>query len=52
MLSYYETVAGDWRYISTFLDLVEKVSPEDIMRAADTYLTQENRTVATLMKDK
>ena len=52
MLSYYEIVAGDWRYISTFLDLVEKVTPEDIMAAADTYLTRQNRTVATLVKDK
>ncbi len=52
MLSYYETVAGDWRYISTFLDLVEKVTPQDIMRTVGTYLTRQNRTVATLVTDK
>jgi len=43
MLSYYETVAGDWRYITTFLDLLEKVAPEDVMSAAGKYLTRQNR---------
>ena len=52
MLSYYETVAGNWRYINTFLDLLEKVSPEDVMATAQKYLTRHNRTVATLVKDE
>lgn len=52
MLSYYETVAGDWRYITTFLDLLERVAPEDIMSTAAQYLTRRNRTVATLMRDE
>ncbi len=52
MLSYYETVAGDWRYIMTFLDLLEKITPEDIMRTAQQYLARDNRTVATLVKDE
>ncbi|MBN2397633.1 MAG: insulinase family protein [Deltaproteobacteria bacterium] len=52
MLSYYETVAGDWRYISQFLDLLEKVTPQDVMGAAQKYLTRDNRTVATLVKDE
>ncbi len=52
MLSYYEIVVGDWRYITTFLDLLEKVTSEDVMSAAGKYLTRQNRTVATLVKDK
>jgi len=51
MLSYYETVAGDWRYLTTFLDLLEKVTPEDVMATAERYLTRHNRTVATLVRD-
>ena len=49
MLSYYETVAGDWRYITTFLDFLEKVTPEDVMATAKKYLTRRNRTVAKLV---
>ena len=52
MLSYYETVAGDWRYITTFLDLLEKVTPEDIMTIAKKYLNRHNRTVAELVKEE
>ncbi|MDD5723590.1 MAG: pitrilysin family protein [Syntrophales bacterium] len=52
MLSYYQTVAGDWRYLVTFLSLLEKVTPEDVMTTAGKYLTRDNRTVATLVKDK
>lgn len=52
MLSYYETVAGNWRYILTFLDLLEKVTPEDIMTAARQYLVRQNRTVATLVENE
>jgi len=52
MLSYYETVAGSWRYIMTFLDLLEKVTPEDIMVTARQYLVRQNRTVATLVKNE
>lgn len=52
MLSYYETVAGDWRYITTFLDLLERVTPEDVMSTTKRYLTRRNRTVATLVRDE
>ena len=49
-LSYFETVAGSWRYILKAREDIGKVSPEDIMRVAKTYFTKENRTVATLIK--
>jgi predicted Zn-dependent peptidase len=52
MLSYYESVAEDWRYITTFLDLLEKVTPEDVMAIAGKYLTRHNRTVATLVRNE
>ncbi len=52
MLSYYETVTGDWRYINNFMDMLQKVTPEDIMAAAEKYLSRDNRTVATLVGEK
>jgi len=50
MLSYYEAVAGDWQYITKFPDLLERVTPGDIMVAAEQYLEPRNRTVAELVR--
>ncbi len=49
MLSYYETVGGDWRYLTKFLELLEKVTPKDIMMVTKKYFDQRNRTVAELV---
>ena len=49
-LSYYQTVAGDWRYIEEHLQIIEKVTPEDIMEVAKKYLIKRNRTVAKIVK--
>ena len=49
-LSYYEILAGDYRYLINHINVIEKITPEDIMRVAKKYLTKENRTVATLVK--
>lgn len=51
MLSYYQTVTGDWRYIENQLEIIEQVTSEDIMKVTAKYLTQKNRTVALLMKE-
>lgn len=51
MLSYFETLTGDYRYITKYLDRIEKVSPEEVRNVAATYLTSKNRTVALLQKD-
>ncbi len=50
MLSYYETLLGDYHYITTYTDVIDKMTPDDIMLAARTYLVRENRTVATLVR--
>ncbi|MEA2014881.1 MAG: pitrilysin family protein, partial [Thermodesulfobacteriota bacterium] len=52
MLSYYGAVAGNWQYLTTFPDLLELVTPEDIMRVAGKYLKAGNRTVAELVRKK
>jgi len=43
-LGYYETV-GSYRYLDTYLDLIAKVTPEDIQRVARGYLLDDSRTV-------
>jgi predicted Zn-dependent peptidase len=50
MLSYYETLLGDFRYLVDYTNTIDRVTSEDILQAARTYLTKENRTVATLVK--
>jgi predicted Zn-dependent peptidase len=49
-LSYYEIIAGDYRYMTRYIEMIEKVTPGDILAAAKKYLTEENRTVAVLRK--
>lgn len=48
MLSYFETVAGDYRYIINNMEIIDKITPEDILRTARKYFTGENKTVAVL----
>ena len=49
-ISYFEILIGDYRYITNHLKIIEKVTPEDIVRVAKKYLVSENRTVANLVK--
>jgi predicted Zn-dependent peptidase len=48
-LAYYETIAGDWRYLTTHLEQLDKVTPADIQAVAGKYLRPENRTVAVIV---
>ncbi|MCL5807364.1 MAG: insulinase family protein [Deltaproteobacteria bacterium] len=47
MLSYYEALLGDYRYLIDYPAAIDKITPNDIQQTARTYLTRENRTVAT-----
>ncbi len=49
-LSFYQTVAGDWRYIVNARDRIGAVTPADVQRVAAQYLTKSNRTVGVLVK--
>jgi predicted Zn-dependent peptidase len=51
-LAYNQTVANDWRYMEKHLETIEKITPQDIMRVARQYLSEENRTVAELVRKK
>jgi predicted Zn-dependent peptidase len=48
-LAYYATIAGDWRYLTTHLEQLDKVTPADIQAVAAKYLRPENRTVAVIV---
>ncbi|MEZ4485804.1 MAG: pitrilysin family protein [Syntrophotaleaceae bacterium] len=48
MLTFHQTVSGDWRYLIDYEQQIASVTAEDLMRVAATYLVPGNRTVATL----
>jgi predicted Zn-dependent peptidase len=48
VLAAYESSWGDWREMFSELDRINAITPEDIQRVAQTYLTVQNRTVAFL----
>lgn len=50
ILAYYEVLLGDYKYFSDYLDHIDKVTAEDIRKAANTYLKNNNRTTAFLNK--
>ncbi len=51
MLSYCETILGDWRYIVNYGKNIENITPEDLRDTANRYLTPDNRTIAIMKKD-
>jgi len=52
MLSYYDALLGDYRYIAEYTATIDRITPDDIMQAAKIWLTPENRTVATLTRKR
>lgn len=48
MLTYFQVVAGDWRYLVDYDDQIASVSAEEIMGLARKTFRTANRTVATL----
>lgn len=45
-----QLLTGDWKNLYRYLDEVQAVTPQDLQKAAATYLTTANRTVAELVK--
>lgn len=45
-LAEWQTITGNWKNLFTYLDKLDKVTPEDIQRIAKTTFTAGNRTVA------
>jgi predicted Zn-dependent peptidase len=48
-LLYYEGL-GDWRYINTYADEVERATADDLQRVAKKHLTPENRSVGVFLR--
>ena len=44
-----EVLYGDWKSMFTQAERFEKLTPEDVRKAAQTYLTTDNMTVGTLV---
>jgi predicted Zn-dependent peptidase len=51
-LSYFKAVTGSWRYLLDNRERIAHVTSEDVSRVARQYFTENNRTVATLVKKK
>ena len=48
VLSYYQTVFGDWRYFTNYHKAVSNITIEDISEAYKKYCVRENRSVGIL----
>jgi predicted Zn-dependent peptidase len=51
-LAYNQAVHGDWRYLTKYIEMVRSTTSDDIKQAAQKYLVDDNRTVATLERGK
>jgi predicted Zn-dependent peptidase len=49
LLAEYEAKTGNWRNLFAQLDLLAKVTPQDIQRVAKATFTPENRTVGKIL---
>ncbi|MCP4404180.1 MAG: insulinase family protein, partial [bacterium] len=49
-LVFAQGVMGDWRVIEEQLERIKTIAAEDVMRVANEYFTEQNRTVAWLVK--
>ena len=52
MLTFYQSVSGDWRYVVTYDKNVAEITGDDIRRTAERYLKPTNRTVITLSRQE
>jgi zinc protease len=48
LIGHYEIAAG-WQKVDDYLPSIQKVTPEDVQRAAQKYLIEDNRTVGILI---
>jgi predicted Zn-dependent peptidase len=48
-LMYYDGL-GDWKYINTYSDEVDRVTAADLQRVARAHFTKENRTVGVFLR--
>lgn len=51
MLSNYQALTDDWRYLVTYEEEISKISRDDLSAVARRYLNADNRTVVTLSRE-
>ena len=51
MLTSYQSLANDWRYVVTFSSEIEKLTSADIVRVANQYLMPSKRTVVIMQRE-
>jgi len=44
-----ESIGAGVAYLTTYLDNIRMVTPQDVMRVAQKYLHEDNRTVGILI---
>lgn len=52
ILTSFQSLAGDWRYLTSYGEEIGKLTADDLMKAANTYFTERNRTVVFLEKEE
>jgi predicted Zn-dependent peptidase len=50
MLTTYQTLAGDWRYLVSYEERISKLTDEDIRKTAQRWFIPSNRTVVVLQR--
>lgn len=48
-LGWFQLTAGDYGYLDKYMDMISKVTAEDVKNAADKYFIDTNRTVGILL---
>jgi predicted Zn-dependent peptidase len=48
LLSYFQTIYGDWRELVNYMTRIQKVGVDDVRRVTSNYLVEQNRTVGML----
>nr|WP_320115602.1 pitrilysin family protein [uncultured Desulfuromonas sp.] len=51
MLTRFQVVAGDWRYLVDYDDKIARIHGEDLQQVAQRWLTKNNRSVITLVRE-
>lgn len=47
-LAYYQMIAGSWRYMEEFPEILKTITPPEVAETARKYLVDSNRTTASL----
>ena len=51
-LSYFEAIAGDWRYVADHPKQIESITADDVQRVAKQYFTPQNAVFVDLSRTR